>query len=212
MCGIAGIFDTRGQGEIDRSLLQRMNQSLLHRGPDEGGTHFEPGVGFGHRRLSIIDLSTGQQPLFNEDGSVVVIFNGEIYNFQELVKELESCGHRFRTHSDTEVIVHGWEEWGEECVKRFRGMFAFALWDRNRQSLFLARDRLGKKPLYYSLLADGNLIFASELKALLVHPRLKRELDPCADPRVRRVPRRLACPRGVRRPRRFVRRPRAHDE
>jgi len=180
MCGIAGIFDTRGQGEIDRSLLQRMNQSLLHRGPDEGGTHFEPGVGFGHRRLSIIDLSTGQQPLFNEDGSVVVIFNGEIYNFQELVKELESCGHRFRTHSDTEVIVHGWEEWGEECVKRFRGMFAFALWDRNRQSLFLARDRLGKKPLYYSLLADGNLIFASELKALLVHPQLKRELDPCA--------------------------------
>ncbi len=180
MCGIAGIVDTRTASEIDRGLLQRMNQSLLHRGPDEGGTHFEPGVAFGHRRLSIIDLSTGQQPLFNEDGSVVVVFNGEIYNFQALVQELERCGHRFRTHSDTEVIVHGWEQWGEACVKRFRGMFAFALWDRNRQALFLARDRLGKKPLYYSLLGDGCLVFASELKALLVHPGLKRELDPCA--------------------------------
>jgi asparagine synthase (glutamine-hydrolysing) len=157
-----------------------MNQSLFHRGPDEGGLHLEGGVGLGHRRLSIIDLSTGQQPLYNEDNSVVVVFNGEIYNYQDLVPELQSLGHTFRTRSDTEVIVHAWEAWGEECVSRFRGMFAFALWDRNRDTLFLARDRLGVKPLFYALLDDGTFIFGSELKALLVHPQLKRELDPLA--------------------------------
>lgn len=177
MCGIVGIFDTRGAGTVDRALLDKMNQSQFHRGPDEGGLFVEPGVGLGHRRLSIIDLSSGQQPLFNEDGSVVVVFNGEIYNFQELVPELQAAGHVFRTRSDTEVIVHAWEEWGEACVERFRGMFAFALWDRNRQTLFLARDRLGVKPLYYALLPDGQLIFGSELKALLVHPGLTREID-----------------------------------
>lgn len=177
MCGIVGIFDTRGAGTVDRALLDKMNQSQFHRGPDEGGLFVEPGVGLGHRRLSIIDLSSGQQPLFNEDGSVVVVFNGEIYNFQELVPELQAAGHVFRTRSDTEVIVHAWEEWGEACVERFRGMFAFALWDRNRQTLFLARDRLGVKPLYYALLTDGQLIFGSELKALLVHPGLTREID-----------------------------------
>ncbi len=177
MCGIVGIFDTRGAGTVDRALLDKMNQSQFHRGPDEGGLFVEPGVGLGHRRLSIIDLSSGQQPLFNEDGSVVVVFNGEIYNFQELVPELQAAGHVFRTRSDTEVIVHAWEEWGEACVERFRGMFAFALWDRNRRTLFLARDRLGVKPLYYALLPDGQLIFGSELKALLVHPGLTREID-----------------------------------
>ena len=180
MCGIAGIFHLRERAPIDEALLGRMNQSLLHRGPDEGGTHVEPGVGLGHRRLSIIDLSTGQQPLYNEDRSVVVVFNGEIYNFQDLVPELQAAGHKFRTHSDTEVIVHGWEQWGEDCVKRFRGMFAFALWDRNRETLFLARDRLGKKPLYYAALPNGELIFGSELKALLVHPGLSRDIDPAA--------------------------------
>jgi asparagine synthase (glutamine-hydrolysing) len=180
MCGIVGIFDTEGRRAIDQELLARMNQSVLHRGPDEGGVHSEPGVGFGHRRLSIIDLSTGQQPLYNEDRSVVVVFNGEIYNFQELVPELQAAGHVFRTHSDTEVIVHGWEQWGEACVKRFRGMFAFALWDRNRDTLFLARDRLGKKPLYYAALANGELVFGSELKALLLHPALKRVVEPRA--------------------------------
>ena len=138
-----------------------MNDSQLHRGPDEGSLHIEPGVGFGHRRLSIIDIATGQQPLFNEDGSVVVVFNGEIYNYQELIPELQAAGHRFHTKSDTEVIVHAWEQWGEDCVKRFRGMFAFALWDRNRQTLFMARDRLGVKPLYYALLDDGTLLFGS---------------------------------------------------
>jgi len=180
VCGIAGIFDTRDRRAIDRGLIERMNSSLHHRGPDAGGVHLEPGLALGHRRLSIIDLSTGQQPLYNEDGSVAVVFNGEIYNFQELVKELAACGHSFRTRSDTEVIVHGWEQWGASCVTRFRGMFAFALWDRNRETLFLARDRLGVKPLYYAQLPDGCWIFGSELKALLVHPGLRRVIDPMA--------------------------------
>ena len=180
MCGIAGIFDSSARREIDRRLLERMNESQFHRGPDAGGLHLEPGLGLAHRRLSIIDLSTGQQPLYNEDGSVAVVFNGEIYNFQELAKELAACGHTFRTRSDTEVIVHGWEQWGASCVTRFRGMFAFALWDRNRETLFLARDRLGVKPLYYAQLPDGPWIFGSELKALLVHPRLPRVIDPTA--------------------------------
>ncbi|MFP4075043.1 MAG: XrtA/PEP-CTERM system amidotransferase [Halochromatium sp.] len=177
MCGITGIFDLRERRPIDRALLEAMNQTQFHRGPDEGGVHLEPGLGLAHRRLSIIDLSSGQQPLFNEDESVVVTYNGEIYNFIALTRELEQAGHRFRTHCDTEVIVHAWEEWGEACVERFRGMFAFGLWDRNRQILFLARDRLGIKPLYYSLLPDGQLLFASELKALMAHPDLPRALD-----------------------------------
>jgi len=178
MCGLVGIFDLRGRREFDRALLERMNESQHHRGPDAGGLHLEPGVALGHRRLSIIDLAAGRQPLFNEDRSVVVVYNGEIYNFPELSAELQAAGHRFRTHCDTEVIVHAWEQWGEACVERFRGMFAFALWDRNRGTLFLARDRLGIKPLFYAELADGQLIFASELKALYVHPRLSHELDP----------------------------------
>src|SRR5664279_1639632 len=180
MCGITGIFDTRGKREIDHSLLQRMNESLNHRGPDEGGLHVEPGLGFGHRRLSIIDLSTGQQPLFNEDRSVVVVFNGEIYNYQALIPELTALGHTFRTRSDTEVIVHAWEAWGEACVKRFRGMFAFALWDRNRSTLFLARDRLGVKPLHYAILAEGTFLFGSELKAILAHGGMPLAIDPHA--------------------------------
>ncbi|MET3133205.1 asparagine synthase (glutamine-hydrolyzing) [Oxalobacteraceae bacterium GrIS 1.11] len=180
MCGIVGIFDLQGQRDIDAALLQRMNQSQRHRGPDAGGLHREPGLGLGHRRLSIIDLAGGQQPLFNEDQSVVVVFNGEIYNFPSLMRELTLFGHQFRTHSDTEVIVHAWEQWGERCVEHFRGMFAFGLWDRKQQTLFLARDRLGIKPLYYALTADACLIFGSELKALLAHPGLERELDPLA--------------------------------
>ncbi|HMM46961.1 MAG TPA: amidotransferase 1, exosortase A system-associated [Thiobacillaceae bacterium] len=180
MCGITGIFDTRETREISRDLLHRMNETQFHRGPDEGGLHLEPGLGLGHRRLSIIDLSTGQQPLFNEDGSVVVVFNGEIYNFQQLVPELEALGHVFRTHSDTEVIVHAWEAWGEACVARFRGMFAFALWDRAQQTLFLARDRFGVKPLYYAFLDSGEFIFGSELKALAAHSALPRDIDPLA--------------------------------
>ncbi len=180
MCGISGIFDTRGRRDIDRAALERMNAAQFHRGPDEGGVHLEPGVGLAHRRLSIIDLSTGQQPLYNEDGSVCVVFNGEIYNYRELIPELQALGHVFHTRSDTEVIVHAWEAWGEACVTRFRGMFAFALWDRARETLFLARDRLGVKPLYYALLPGGTLLFASELKALLAHGGLPRDIDPLA--------------------------------
>jgi asparagine synthase (glutamine-hydrolysing) len=176
MCGLAGIYLPDG-ATPDRALLARMNDALTHRGPDEAGLHLEPGVGLAHRRLSIIDIATGQQPLFNEDGSVVVVFNGEIYNFAELAQELAALGHVFCTHSDTEVIVHAWEQWGDACVTRFRGMFAFALWDRNQHTLFLARDRLGIKPLYYARLPDGALIFASELKSLLLYPGLKRTLD-----------------------------------
>jgi len=178
MCGIAGIFDTREQRPIDRSLLEKMNQAQFHRGPDDGGVHIEAGVGLAHRRLSIIDLSGGHQPLFNEDGSVAVVYNGEIYNFHELSEELIAAGHTFGTRCDTEVIVHAWEQWGEACVERFRGMFAFAIWDRNKGILFLARDRLGIKPLHYALLNDGRLLFGSELKALLACNDMPREIDP----------------------------------
>ncbi len=180
MCGITGIFDTRGKSDIDRAVLQRMNDSQVHRGPDEGSLHIEPGLGLGHRRLSIIDIATGQQPLFNEDGSVVVVFNGEIYNYQQLIPELQALGHVFHTKSDTEVIVHAWESWGADCVKRFRGMFAFALWDRNQQTFFMARDRMGVKPMYYALLDDGSLLFGSELKSVLAHGGLRRDIDPHA--------------------------------
>jgi asparagine synthase (glutamine-hydrolysing) len=180
MCGITGIFDTRGRSDINRTVLQRMNDSQRHRGPDDGRLYTEPGVGLGHRRLSIIDIATGQQPLFNEDGSVVVVFNGEIYNYQQLIPELQALGHVFHTKSDTEVIVHAWESWGADCVKRFRGMFAFALWDRNLQTFFMARDRLGVKPMHYALLDDGTLLFGSELKSILAHGGLCREMDPLA--------------------------------
>jgi len=180
MCGITGIIDTQGKREIDRDLLHRMNESQHHRGPDEGGIHIEPGVGLAHRRLSIIDLSSGQQPLFNEDGSVVIVYNGEIYNFQQLSEELKAAGHQFKTHCDTEVIVHAWEEWGVACVERFRGMFAFAIWDRTKETLFMARDRLGIKPLFYAPLSNGQLLFGSELKTIFEHPALKWETDPKA--------------------------------
>ncbi|MCX2865030.1 amidotransferase 1, exosortase A system-associated [Paucibacter sp. PLA-PC-4] len=184
MCGITGIFDTRNAREIDPARLQRMNDSQWHRGPDEGSLHTEPGLGFGHRRLSIIDIATGQQPLFNADRSVVIVFNGEIYNYQSLMTELQGLGYQFHTKSDTEVIVHAWEAWGEACVQRLRGMFAFTIWDRNKQTLFIARDRLGVKPMYYALLDDGHLLFGSELKSLLAYDDgrggMKRELDPLA--------------------------------
>jgi asparagine synthase (glutamine-hydrolysing) len=180
MCGLVGMFDTRGRRPLDAGLLGRMNDRIAHRGPDGAGLHVGPGIGLGHRRLAIIDVGGGHQPLYNEDGKVVVVFNGEIYNFHELVAELTAAGHVFRTHSDTEVIVHAWEQWGPACVERFAGMFAFVLWDEGAQTLLLARDRLGKKPLYTALLPDGLLLFASELKALAVHPGLDRGLDPLA--------------------------------
>lgn len=180
MCGITGIVDLKERRAIDPNLLARMNGSLQHRGPDGDGFHFEPGVGFGHRRLSIIDLEGGKQPLYNEDHSVVVTYNGEIYNFKEIEVELRARGHVFRTRCDTEVIVHAWEEWGERCLERFNGMFAFAIWDRNKDTVFLARDRLGVKPLYYTLLPNGWLMFASELKALMASPDVSRRIDATA--------------------------------
>jgi asparagine synthase (glutamine-hydrolysing) len=180
MCGITGIFDLRGRGGVDRVLLRRMTDILTHRGPDGEGFHHAPGLGLGHRRLAIVDLAMGDQPLFNEDGTVCVVYNGEIYNFQPLMAELVELGHGFRTRCDTEVIVHAWEEWGEACLHRFNGQFAFALWDSRCETLFLARDRLGEKPLYYSFLADGRLLFASELKSLLLSPDISRRLDPQA--------------------------------
>ena len=178
MCGIVGIWDSRGSRVIERSVLVRMNETQRHRGPDETGVHLAPGIALGHQRLSIIDIATGQQPLFNEDRSVVVVYNGEIYNYGELIPELTALGHVFHTRSDTEVIVHAWEAWGEACVDRFRGFFAFVLWDERQQVLFLARDRLGVKPLYYAALPDGQWLFGSELKSLLAHGGLGREIDP----------------------------------
>lgn len=180
MCGIVGIFDLKEKREINRDLLSRMNETQFHRGPDEGGLYVEPGLGFGHRRLSIIDLSSGQQPMISRDKNAVLTFNGEIYNFLELRQELEALGYRFETHCDTEVILYGWQAWGEGCVDKLRGMFAFAVWDRDQQTLFLARDRLGVKPLYYAELANGQFIFGSELKSLKEHPELPRTLDPTA--------------------------------
>ena len=180
MCGIAGIVDLKGRQPINESLLKAMNDRLSHRGPDGSGVHVEAGIGLAHRRLSIVDLAAGQQPMYNEDHSVCIVFNGEIYNFQELVPELVALGHTFRTRCDTEVIIHAWEQWGSDCLQRLNGMFAFALWDRNRRQVFLARDRLGVKPLFHATLADGTLLFASELKSLLLHPDLPRKLLPRA--------------------------------
>ena len=180
MCGLVGIFDLRGHAPLDRDLIVRMSDRLRHRGPDGEGHHVAPGIALGHRRLAIIDPARGGQPIYNEDGSVAVIFNGCIYNFRAIKAALQAVGHTFKTDCDTEVIVHAWEEWGAECVRHFRGMFAFAIWDANVETLFLARDRLGKKPLYYAELTTGQLLFGSELKALLVHPAISREIDPYA--------------------------------
>ncbi|HEX6201251.1 MAG TPA: asparagine synthase (glutamine-hydrolyzing) [Thermoanaerobaculia bacterium] len=177
MCGIAGVLHQERGGRAEPELLRAMADVLAHRGPDDEGFHVAGGVGLAHRRLSIIDLAQGRQPLYNEDGSVVVVFNGEIYNYEELTRRLEARGHRFRTRSDTEVLVHGYEEWGPDLVEELRGMFAFALWDERRRRLVLVRDRLGIKPLYYHA-RPGLLAFASEVKALLEHPGVPRELDP----------------------------------
>src|SRR5262245_11639244 len=176
MCGICGIVNFNGTNPVDRGLLERMTSAQAHRGPDDYGYFVENNVGLGHRRLSIIDLSGGKQPMFNEDNSVVVVFNGEIYNYGDLTGDLLSRGHRFKTRSDTETIVHAYEQYGEECMRDFRGMFAFAVWDRRRRRLFLVRDRLGIKPVYYYA-GKHFLAFASEIKSLLEHPEVPREVD-----------------------------------
>jgi asparagine synthase (glutamine-hydrolysing) len=173
MCGIAGVVHGDPRHPIDPDVLRRMTAVMAHRGPDADGFHLGPGIGLGHRRLSIIDVAGGDQPIYNEDRTAAVILNGEIYNFRELRADLEARGHRFATRSDTEAIVHAWEEYGEGCVGRLRGMFAFALWDDRSRRLLLARDRVGKKPLYYATSSES-LSFASELKALLQDPRLKQ--------------------------------------
>ena len=179
MCGIAGVMYADGGRPVDPAILKAMGDSIAHRGPDAEGFWTGAGVGLVHRRLSIIDLSGGAQPLGNEDGSVQVVFNGEIYNYQPLRTWLLERGHQLRTHSDTEVLVHLYEEVGDALVERLRGMFAFALWDSRRQRLLLGRDRLGIKPLYFYRAAD-KLVFGSEVKALLAHPGLPRELDVAA--------------------------------
>jgi asparagine synthase (glutamine-hydrolysing) len=176
MCGIAGIFRFDPAAAVDPARLAAMGATIAHRGPDDHGTYVDGGVGLAHRRLSIIDLESGRQPVFNEDRSAVIVFNGEIYNYRELTESLLRRGHRFATRSDTEAILHGYDERQQDCVADLRGMFAFAIWDRRRRRLTLARDRLGIKPLYYYQDSE-RLIFASEMKALLALPEVPREID-----------------------------------
>ncbi len=178
MCGLTGLFRPDG-GAVDAALLRRMTAAIAHRGPDGDGFHAEPGVGLGHRRLAIVDVGGGQQPMYNEDSSVVIVFNGEIYNFPDLRPKLQALGHVFRNRCDTEAIIHAWESFGPDCLAHLDGMFAFALWDRNRRQLFLARDRLGKKPLHYAQTERG-FAFASELSAFAPIPDLSRRIDPQA--------------------------------
>lgn len=180
MCGICGIARPQASPPIPRSLLQAMCQTIVHRGPDDEGLYLGTDAALGTRRLSIIDLEGGHQPLSNEEGTVWAAHNGEVYNFPDLRRDLGSRGHDFKTRTDTETIVHAYEEWGEAFVEQLRGMFAFALWDVRTRTLRLVRDRLGIKPLYYTLLEDQTLVFGSELKALIVHPGLAREVEPRA--------------------------------
>ncbi|MDD4850126.1 MAG: asparagine synthase (glutamine-hydrolyzing) [Gemmiger sp.] len=176
MCGIVGFVGARADME---AVLQGMMDAIAHRGPDGQGKFIEGPVALGHRRLSIIDLEGGKQPMFNEDGSLVAIFNGEIYNFMELRAELEEAGHQFATHSDTEVLLHGYEQWGKAMLGRLRGMFTFAIWDKAKETLFCARDHFGIKPFYYYHdPATGTLLFGSEIKSFLPHPAFKKELNP----------------------------------
>ena len=177
MCGIAGIFHLGTPKPVEPGRVKMMIDAIAHRGPDGEGIWTAPGVGLGHRRLSIIDLAGGDQPMHSADGRLTVVFNGEIYNYRELRVDMEAWGARFATDSDTEVILHGWRRWGADCLDHFTGMFAFALFDADAQSLFLARDRVGVKPLFYTELPDGAVLFGSELKALLAHPRLRRAPD-----------------------------------
>ncbi len=180
MCGIAGIFHCGTIKPVDPARVERMSDALAHRGPDGSGVWTAPGVGLGHRRLSIIDIAGSPQPMHSADGRAVIVFNGEIYNYRELRRELEGLGATFRTEGDTEVILAAWQRWGVDCLARLNGMFAFALYDCGERTLFLARDRFGVKPLFMAHLSDGSLAFASELKGLLAHPLLRREADPLA--------------------------------
>ena len=183
MCGLAGIFHDDPECRDGMLLIRRMTNAIAHRGPDGEGFHLDNGISLGHRRLAIIDPAGGQQPMYNEDNSVGIVFNGEIYNFEELRTELAALGHVFRNRCDTEAIVHAWESWGPDCVHRLSGMFAFAIWDSHKRQLFCARDRLGKKPFYYAQVSGpggGSLIFGSEMQALAAFPGLERRIDPRA--------------------------------
>jgi asparagine synthase (glutamine-hydrolysing) len=175
MCGITGVVRNDG-GDVDRGLIGRMCEAIRHRGPDEDGFYHAPGVGMGMRRLSIIDLKSGQQPIHNQDKTAWIIFNGEIYNYLDLRADLEKLGHTFYTNSDTEAVIHAYDRYGADCPKYLRGMFAFAIWDERTQELFLARDRVGKKPLLYTT-ANGQFVFGSEFTALLQHPGVNKEID-----------------------------------
>src|SRR5271167_735667 len=177
MCGICGKLMFGNEATISPALVKAMADTIRHRGPDDEGYYVSGPIGLGFRRLSIIDLQSGHQPLSNEDGRIWIVFNGEIYNFQELRAFLLSKGHVFKTQSDTEVIVHLYEELGPKCLDKLRGMFAFAIWDENKKSLFLARDRVGIKPLYYCL-SNESLVFASEIKAILADAEVEREVAP----------------------------------
>ena len=180
MCGIAGIFHLETPKPVDPARVERMCDAIAHRGPDGHGVWTAPGVGLGHRRLSIIDLAGSPQPMASSDGRAMLVFNGEIYNFRSLREELGAAGAQFHTDGDSEVILAAWQRWGVDCVKHLHGMFAFAIYDHEARTLFLARDRLGVKPLFLSELSDGSVAFASELKALVAHPQLRREVDPLA--------------------------------
>ena len=180
MCGFAGIFHLSTPKPIDPARVERMCDAIAHRGPDGHGVWVAPGVGLGHRRLSIIDVAGSPQPMASADGRAILVFNGEIYNYRELREELRSAGAQFHTDGDSEVILAAWQRWGPDCVSRLHGMFAFAIYDLAERTLFLARDRLGVKPLFLASLSDGSVIFGSELKALTAHPLLRREADPLA--------------------------------
>ncbi|MGI9056022.1 MAG: asparagine synthetase B family protein, partial [Pyrinomonadaceae bacterium] len=179
MCGIAGFISKEKNAPVGErgQLLNEMCRVITHRGPDEQGTIVKDRAALGMRRLSIIDLKTGQQPIFDCAGNLAIIFNGEIYNFLELKSDLEKRGHKFKTHSDTETIVHAFEEFGTDCLKHLRGMFAFAIYDFRDESLFIARDRVGKKPLFFSKTKQGNFVFGSELKSLIEHGEISKEID-----------------------------------
>jgi asparagine synthase (glutamine-hydrolysing) len=176
MCGITGFLILKDNIKVEQALLAQMNQAQFHRGPDEGGEYLDEHVALGHRRLSIIDLTSGQQPMASDDGEYVLIFNGEVYNFKETRVELEELGHIFHSHSDTEVILHAYMQWGSDCVEKLQGMFTFAIWHKTQQSLFISRDRLGIKPLFYAMI-DGTFYFASELKSITLIPGLSKKID-----------------------------------
>ena len=176
MCGYVGFTNTINNANI---VLKKMMERIRHRGPDGEGQYIDEGIALGHRRLSIIDIDAGAQPMYNEDGSLVIVFNGEIYNYKQIREGLVRAGHRFATQSDTEVLVHGYEEYGSDILGKLRGMFSFVIWDRNKQELFGARDFFGIKPLYYADM-NGSFMFGSEIKSFLEHPDFKKELNETA--------------------------------